>query len=306
MTDIPEKISYLEKNGITDIQKIQGVDVTQTSPEEVDKYISPYLKYTMPDSVVGCAMAHMKTWETFSSINDNKYDFALVLEDDIILEKDFKKSLDKAIQSTPDDFDMLFLGTNLPNIVNFIGGITKINENINRVSLNPGMHAYVISKKTVANLLQIIKGNVPTHIDIFVSSLPNIKKYRVTNSITDQTSTKAKSDSSMIKTAHPIMMTNLAKNISIDGDSLYYMLNTCFFKIGIFNINFISCAFLILGIILAVFKVPLVYIITIFLLISVVDIYTTPMNKYVYFNLSLFLLPSIIVLCVSSKKKKSK
>lgn len=53
-------------------------------------------------------LSHLKILEMMIKDNDFK---ALVLEDDIILNSDFKEKLESVIKELPDDFDIIFLGT---------------------------------------------------------------------------------------------------------------------------------------------------------------------------------------------------
>lgn len=65
--------------------RISAVDGAKLAPEDFsqkfdDNAYKKYLGYVLNPGVVGCALSHIKTWETF--LNSN-YEFAIIFEDDV-------------------------------------------------------------------------------------------------------------------------------------------------------------------------------------------------------------------------------
>jgi Glycosyltransferase involved in LPS biosynthesis len=77
-------------------ERIEGVDISQLTQSEIDKYYS-FKKnrktYPKPLSVgeIGCHISHIKCWEEIVKQN---LDFGIVLEDDIVLDDKFADAVD--------------------------------------------------------------------------------------------------------------------------------------------------------------------------------------------------------------------
>ena len=76
---------------------------TLSFEEKIDSTDNYFDATTIPDSVLGCAMAHIKTWKTFLSTNEP---YCVIFEDDAIFEPDFKKNFDLCLKHVPTDFDI--------------------------------------------------------------------------------------------------------------------------------------------------------------------------------------------------------
>lgn len=93
----PEKIAYLKKFNI-EVEIIQGVDGKTASDEEIDSRVSPLYKNIAPKSAIGCSISHMNTWKKFLETND---EYAIIFEDDVILEDNFTDKINKALLEVP-------------------------------------------------------------------------------------------------------------------------------------------------------------------------------------------------------------
>lgn len=60
----------------------------------------------LPNSHYAITLSHFSAYKTISDFHD----YGLILEDDAILDKDFKTKLYKYISQLPNDYDMLFIG----------------------------------------------------------------------------------------------------------------------------------------------------------------------------------------------------
>lgn len=102
---------------------------------------------------IGCALSHIKIWNKAVKENQN----ILVLEDDVIIKKNFWENFNKIQSQIPADFDIVYLGGS-----NIYG--TKISENIIRPksnkkkdTTNSGTYAMLINKKSIHKLLKMSK-----------------------------------------------------------------------------------------------------------------------------------------------------
>jgi GR25 family glycosyltransferase involved in LPS biosynthesis len=83
---------------------IKGVRGDVLSLDEKIEETGDYLKATtIPNSVLGCAAAHLKTWKTFLSTNEP---YCVIFEDDAVFEPNFKHKFDLCFKHTPFDFDI--------------------------------------------------------------------------------------------------------------------------------------------------------------------------------------------------------
>jgi len=99
------------------ISAVYGAELTQ---KELEINYDPKLnakKYRreLPCGEIGCYMSHIKAWKT---IIERKLQCAIVLEDDITIEKEFKMFVERLASSTG-DFDIVkfFCSKKNPNIV---------------------------------------------------------------------------------------------------------------------------------------------------------------------------------------------
>lgn len=85
------------------------------------------------------------------------HDYALILEDDVILSKDFDKQLDKYIQQLPNDWDMLFIGDGC--YLHVPQDIIQNGVNVYRAPSSRCADSYLISKKCTKQILNDIYKN---------------------------------------------------------------------------------------------------------------------------------------------------
>jgi glycosyl transferase, family 25 len=115
------------KSQIEDFILIEGVDGSEWQTEELDSNGRPKWKpglrkefiekgiiaepliMNLTPGEIGCALGHKKAWEY---IVENNLDYAIVLEDDFALTKDFKNTFKESINKqggVPEDTEVLFL-----------------------------------------------------------------------------------------------------------------------------------------------------------------------------------------------------
>jgi glycosyl transferase family 25 len=97
---------------------------------------------------IGCAYSHLKLWEKCLK---SKNKIQIVLEDDILLDKNFKNDIKFILKNTPQDWDIIF-----------IGGCHIKGRIINKYFIKPTelsgrynlcMHAYILNKKKIHKLI---------------------------------------------------------------------------------------------------------------------------------------------------------
>lgn len=90
----------LKKHGLEDYEFIQNFDREDLTSEDISRFTN------ISHSEMSLSLKHLFIYKEISE----KYDYALVFEDDVILADSFKETLDQYIEELPTDFDMLFIG----------------------------------------------------------------------------------------------------------------------------------------------------------------------------------------------------
>ena len=264
-----------------------------------------------PKSVLGCALAHLKVWNTF--LESNK-DFCIIFEDDVVFENNFEEELQNALKNAPKNFDMLFLGCiGCDKKYSFIYKLTllfknskkkeykKINKYINKPHFAVGLNAYIISKKGAEKLIKNIKENIYDHIDVMIYNLYTEEKiniYSLNRRIAYQTSTST--CKSLNAVDYPYLFNKFLSNFEVDKMvSLNYCSSLSLFRIHNFNVSLTTILFFIIGVVLALFKVNLMYITIGFLLISFPDILHGNNFDIMIIYYFILILPTIMILILN-------
>ena len=98
---------------------------------------------------IGCALTHQAIWKKISKSQKN----TLILEDDIILPKDFQQKFDKYSSQIPGDWDIIFLGG-----VRIYGSyvstnVIKAKQTKSNKWNNCGLYAYILKPQAARKLL---------------------------------------------------------------------------------------------------------------------------------------------------------
>lgn len=312
-----EKIEYLKNNGVYPII-VKGVNGKLMSEKEISDNVSNLYKNFGPKSAIGCAMSHLNTWKNF--IENTNDEYAIIFEDDIILEKDFIKKLDIVLNNTPNDFDVLYIGCfgceqnnnfNLFEYLCSLIGMTSEHKKINNYISIPktafATHSYILSRKGAKKLIENLDGNIHNHIDFCMQELSSKKKinsYVSTPRLAFQTSTD-NSVSENVSSNHPVLINNALNKIYVDKMvRANYLTNMSIARIGNININFFSILFLLLGFLFSFMGLNITNVTLFYLLISLYDICMIK-NKndisIILFHYILLILP-IIIFRVEIKK----
>lgn len=288
------KINYLKKNNIN-VKLFAGIDGKRVSDTVINEYFYKYKH--LPKGTIGCALSHMKLWEL--AIKNNN-DMTLVFEEDIVLSENFNYNyLQKCIKNTPDDFDILYLGSptgydpvfpfydimSLLYIKSFYKPNEKINDYVEKIYFPLGSHAYIISLKGAKKLIKLFKKKTDDAIDVYITKLAmenKIKTYIISRELGYQTSGHNTSDSTNIFGKSPIVVNKLLSKIKI---SKYF---TAEYAVNIsrlrlyptkLNLNYMCIFFLILGTLLTLNNLDFKIINLIFILIFLPDLILFILNK---------------------------
>lgn len=123
-------------------------------------FYHPYEKGVLSDGIIGNGISHILAWKDILK-SETIHDFALVMEDDVVLINNFLNLLYEYIIQLPPNWDILFIGnefnTKKPYHINYENG-----KNIYRKKYTRTVDGYVIRKKTLENLLKyIVPFNLP-------------------------------------------------------------------------------------------------------------------------------------------------
>jgi len=117
------------------------------------EYVVPEIESKITGQISNIAVykSHINLWKY---IFDNRLQYALVLEDDVIIPEDFLVELDAIMGNTPENWDILFFG-----ILRMMAQKTKYSDFhriLNKKGYNNGLHCYLINRESTKKLLKLI------------------------------------------------------------------------------------------------------------------------------------------------------
>lgn len=266
------------------INGIYGKNLKTT--DLIDK-VSPVYSAIGLKSAIGCAMSHIKAWETLVENNDNS---ALFLEDDVVIDNNFIKKFNEL--KIPDDYYIVYLGCTggcdikkeysleYPIIKLFMGNgyskkVVKINENIFSPSLPLALHGYILSRKGAEYLLnEVKKDKINSHIDAqILKYIYNVPSYSVSPQLIYQQNVELNT-SNNISSNFPILINKFLSGNDKYNVPMNYKINIGLFQIGEYIVNGITFIMIFIGIMLGLTKVPIKYI-----LIGIVVFFLLEINE---------------------------
>lgn len=99
---------------------------------------------------IGCYLSHKKLMEFLEKQKGEDDDGYLILEDDVDIEKDTLDKWMKVADVLNKDWDICFFGIHDPKMEDPIKGIAKVTS-------IQSMHAYMVRKKSLSKILDVIK-----------------------------------------------------------------------------------------------------------------------------------------------------
>lgn len=100
------QVEYEAENVCIKLNRVEGI-----TPTEVTNIPVPNTFRNAKE--IACAQSHIKALETalkFVQDQDNKPEYVVVIEDDVVFVKDFTKQFEAALQSAPKNVSVLYLG----------------------------------------------------------------------------------------------------------------------------------------------------------------------------------------------------
>jgi len=266
------------------VQAIRGSDLTSEQIQGATLW--PY-SYVAPTIATAIGMSHIKAWKAFL---DSSADYAVFLEEDAVLAKDFTPNLEKAIESVPQNYDILYLGcygcksahnlwTWTMSYISLFRAFEKINPYIVSPTIALALHGYVLSRKGAKELVDILENKMFSHVDgciLLLSTFGQLKTYAMAKHIVTQTSTLQQLVASTnAVNQHPFLVSKLLSYVKFDPEvRLHYICNFSLFQLGSAIITIMTGWIAFLGLIMAGCRVPLLWLTIGFLLISIPDLLT--------------------------------
>lgn len=166
------------------------------SPEERKAVVTFLGRMLMTPGMIGCFLSHKKCWQLCA---EEAAGPLIVFEDDVVVTPDFRDRLADAMNNLPDDWDVLLLGAVgavSPKYyhVNFLHSILAgglrwprwHSADVHEPMRPFGTHAYVISERGAAKLLQKCP-KVNYHVDVVAWGLRSLRLYAVHPLLAKQT-----------------------------------------------------------------------------------------------------------------------
>ena len=151
-TDRRERVSReFEREGL-DVEFFDATDGRVDTPNG--------LKITPPE--YGCADSHIRIWR---DVIKKGYPWALILEDDVVLQPGFKQKLEDVIAEAPKNYDIIYVGYLFES-----NGCT-VSKNLVEIQAL-GTHAYIISQAGARKIYRFESKLLKTSIDALLASLP--------------------------------------------------------------------------------------------------------------------------------------
>jgi GR25 family glycosyltransferase involved in LPS biosynthesis len=303
----PEKlINQVSEFGLNPIL-VNGVYGNKLNNTEINKNTTFMCSIFCPKSVIGIAMSHINVWEQILKSNKK---MALVLEDDVVFTKNFKKDLDLDLAHLPKDFDIFYLGcfgcTNTINFYTVIGTTVNLinlnakntNQYINKPSISGGCHAYILSRAGIKKLLHYVKHKISYHLDVMIQTLIRynvINAYALNKRIVYQTSTD-NTMSTNISTYHPSLINDVISNYYLDTKvKASYVTTVNIIRIGNINFTGFSILFLLSGVILTTTDTDIYFITCVYIVISIKDLYLDSKNPMILIHYLLLIIPYLLI-----------
>jgi GR25 family glycosyltransferase involved in LPS biosynthesis len=249
------------------IQRIRGVEGKNCN--ELLEYQSSVYKNIMPSGAFGCGMSHIKAWETLVKNGDS---YSLILEDDVILHKNFSEKFNKVKSKIPDDFYICYLGCHIGCNVSkkyeldysvlslfsqkFKKRVIKINDDVFVPSLPLATHAYILSNKGARYLLECFKKDkLHFHVDAqILKYIYNVPSYALIEKLARQEEINIYTSNNTDNVKYPEIINSFLSFKDLDGVPMNYKLCIPHWNIYGFDINFYVYFFIFIGFVSGLLK----------------------------------------------------
>jgi glycosyl transferase family 25 len=159
----------LNEYNIKNYERYAAIYGNNLNKKELNDFTTNMGKIIASKSMIGCGISHINIWKHIIKEKINK---CLILEDDFILVDDFLNKFNKIINKTPNEYDILFLSSNIFHNKNL--KLYDIDEYFYKQLLISQTVGYIITLKGAKNILKYIN-KVSYHIDVelCISSIIN-------------------------------------------------------------------------------------------------------------------------------------
>lgn len=129
---------------------VRGKDIKEEDlvPMKLSKYIFKYGKMMNQHGIIGCFLSHRNLLEHLQTMSCSPNDCHLVLEDDAYIPPDFLQQWKDVLEDVPDNWDMIMLGIQFPNLRQLKGRVHTHLANKGNV----GTHAYMVRHKALPKI----------------------------------------------------------------------------------------------------------------------------------------------------------
>jgi GR25 family glycosyltransferase involved in LPS biosynthesis len=279
----------------------KGVNGKHLDQQTINTHCNTFYSNFGPKSSIGCALSHLNVWKQFLK-TDSEY--GIIFEDDIIFNNNhfvennikLKDIIKFYINKTPDDFDILYLGSfgtestlNFFTIMMYLLNNTSQNKQINNFirqsSVVLSAHSYIISRSGAQKLINYLNHNIHNHIDFCIQSLCSknlIKRYIISPRLIYQTSTN-NTQSSNVSNSHPIIINKFLSYYYLDTNvKVSYITTLSVFRLGNYNFTISTIALIICIILSLIFNINTFHILLFLILVSLPEISDFINSKLIY------------------------
>lgn len=273
------KLAELAAHGI-EAEFVRGVDGRKIDRDELLKAttgrapsssVHRWLHAIAPSTALAIGLSHLHVWQTWVSTAEEEY--ALIFEDDVVLEEGFLRSVNRLIHEgyVPNDTDVLFLGhffgeeknSWLTTLFPTYPSAGPVNEYVSIPSVTFATHAYLITRSGARRLIDWVqREGIFYHLDTMLQMNSDRSGLHVyvsrprlayqTSSCDQSTSTNASSSS-----PHPYLLHKWAETVHIDrGVSLKFLLNLSVCQFGSVCLSILNLLFLVVGVMVALLPIP--------------------------------------------------
>ena len=228
--------AHLDSIGLIPWTRMEAVNGKKLSNSELQQATTPSCNRLCTSSMVGCYMSHRAAWK---HAVDNGRQTTLILEDDARLTSSASQLIWSAIQSLPEDWDLLYLGCftcdsqhPMEALLNWTTtSKQQVGPNLVKPTQVLGSHAYCVSQNGAQKLLQTLP-KAAFHVDWQISHNINLLNvFAVNPNVAYQTDMST----SNISSKAPVLLNSLASRIYLgknDERSLGWLLSEHIIKLG--------------------------------------------------------------------------
>lgn len=178
----PQKFQIVSERlraaGVNDVQRVPAIDASVLSRSDIARLATKPCAVFCPREAIAISASHTAAWKRVAESNAK---YAMIFEDDVVVVDDFSRKVRAVLEKIPKDFDVLLLGCfglcdpdrkGFARL--FAPGYMKNSLRYDSPhafapELFAGTHAYIVSKKGCAKLLERIP-RARFHIDWTIAS----------------------------------------------------------------------------------------------------------------------------------------